>query len=144
VEIEDNTIETAPPAPPAGARRMAVRILKGRSELPPAVSESLGKRLIEGVEAEGTRSTVTIPAGQIGNEQPIRIVSERWYAPSLKVIVESRRSDPRFGETSYRLTKIVRAEPAPSLFEVPSDFKVIDEPPDFFFKSREVPRSKEP
>ena len=90
------------------------------------VVERLGKQSIEGVEVEGTRSTVTIPAGQIGNEQPIRIVSERWYSPDLKVLVMSRQSDPRFGETTYRLTSIVRAEPAPELFEVPADFTVVE------------------
>lgn len=38
----------------------------------------------------------------------------------------SRQSDPRFGETTYRLTNIVRSEPPPDLFEVPADFKVFD------------------
>ena len=38
----------------------------------------------------------------------------------------SRQSDPRYGETTYRLTNIVRGEPAFMLFEVPQDFKVIE------------------
>ncbi|MDQ5844296.1 MAG: hypothetical protein M3539_03290, partial [Acidobacteriota bacterium] len=54
---------------------------------PSARKESLGKQNIGGVEAEGTRSTVTIQAGEIGNERPIEIVSERWYSPELQVIV---------------------------------------------------------
>jgi hypothetical protein len=144
VEVEETVIEMATPAPPGAARRMGVRIMKGGPELPQPVNESLGQRLIEGIEADGTRSTVTIPAGQIGNERPITIVSERWFSPALKVVVESRRSDPRFGETSYRLTGIVRAEPAPSLFEVPSDYKVIDDQPAFFFKSRGAAPSVQP
>ncbi len=90
--------------------------------------ESLGKQLIDGVEAEGTRTTVTIPAGEIGNERPIEIVSERWYSPELQAVVSSRHSDPRFGETTYRLTQLSRGEPAASLFEVPADFKVEDGP----------------
>jgi hypothetical protein len=96
-------------------------------------SESLGKQVIEGVEAEGTRTTTVIAPGQIGNEQAIQIVSERWYAPDLRVVVLSRHSDPRFGETSYRLVGIVRGEPERTLFEVPSDYKVRDQP-----ASREV------
>ncbi len=56
---------------------------------------------------------MTIPAGQIGNELPIIIVSERWFSPDLKVLVMSRQSDPRFGETTYRLTNLTRAEPSP-------------------------------
>lgn len=88
--------------------------------------EKLGTRTIEGVEAQGTRSTVVIPAGQIGNEQPIHIVSERWYSAELKLLVMSRQSDPRFGETTYRLTNLVRAEPAPELFQVPADYRIVD------------------
>jgi hypothetical protein len=88
------------------------------------VKEQLGKQTIEGVEAEGTRTTVTIPAGEIGNERAIEIVSERWYSPELQLVVMTRHSDPRFGETTYKLTNINRAEPAKSLFEVPSDYTI--------------------
>ena len=62
-------------------------------------TEPLGKRIIEGIEAEGTRSILTIPAGQIGNEQPIQIVSERWYSSELETVILSKHSDPRFAET---------------------------------------------
>ncbi|HET6975387.1 MAG TPA: hypothetical protein VFI24_03630 [Pyrinomonadaceae bacterium] len=92
------------------------------------VKEQLGKQNIEGVEAEGTRTTVTIPAGEIGNERPIEIVSERWYSPELQLVVMTRHSDPRFGETTYKLTNINRSEPAKSLFEVPSDYTVKEGP----------------
>ena len=90
--------------------------------------ESLGQQVIEGVQVEGKRTTSTIPAGQIGNEQPIKIVSETWYSPELQTVVMSRLSDPRMGETVYKLTNVDRAEPSPSLFDVPSDYTVIDEP----------------
>ena len=69
-------------------------------------------------------TTFTIAADEIGNDLPIHIVSERWFSPELKVLVMSRQSDPRFGETTYRLTNIVRGEPSAALFEVPSDFAV--------------------
>lgn len=91
---------------------------------PNEVKEQLGKQTIEGVEAEGTRTTVTIPAGEIGNERPIEIVSERWYSPELELVVMTRHSDPRSGETTYKLTNINRAEPAKSLFEVPAGYTV--------------------
>lgn len=92
------------------------------------VKEQLGKQNIEGVEAEGTRTTVTIPAGDIGNERPIEIVSERWYSPELQLVVMTRHSDPRFGETTYKLTNINRTEPAKTLFEVPSDYTIKEGP----------------
>ena len=88
------------------------------------VREQLGKQTIEGVEAEGTRTTVTIPAGEIGNERPIEIVSERWYSPELQLVVMTRHSDPRTGETIYKLTNINRAEPAKTLFEVPAGYTI--------------------
>ena len=88
------------------------------------VKEQLGKQLIEGVEAEGTRTTITIPAGEIGNERAIQIVSERWYSPELQLVVMTRHSDPRSGETTYKLTNINRTEPAKTLFEVPAGFTI--------------------
>jgi hypothetical protein len=90
-------------------------------------SEPLGTQVIEGVEAEGTRHKITIAAGEIGNERPIEIVSERWYSAELQAVVLSRRSDPRLGETTYRLVNINRAEPDHALFEVPADFTISDD-----------------
>jgi hypothetical protein len=85
-------------------------------------TEKLEARSFDGVTAEGTRSTLTIPAGEIGNEMPIQIVDEHWYSPELQAVVMTRHSDPRSGETTYRLTNISRAEPAAALFQVPSDY----------------------
>lgn len=107
----------APGHAPDGGDALPVKI-----SMPKPVTESLGKQSIEGVEAEGTRSTVTFPAGTFGNERPINVVSERWYSPELQMVVMTKHSDPRFGETSYRLTNINRSEPARNLFEVPSDY----------------------
>jgi hypothetical protein len=89
-----------------------------------AKTDSLGRQVIEGVEAEGARKTHTIPAGEIGNEQPINIVFEEWYSPELQVVVMRKSTDPRFGETTYRLTNINRSEPASSLFEVPGNYTI--------------------
>jgi hypothetical protein len=92
-------------------------------------TESLGNQTIEGVTAEGTRSTLTIPAGEIGNTLPLDIVDESWYSPELQVVVMTKHSDPRTGETNYRLTNINRSEPASSLFEFPDEVKVIGRRP---------------
>jgi hypothetical protein len=84
--------------------------------------QDLGERIIEGVNAHGTRTTTTIPAGAIGNDQPLRIVSEEWFSPELQVLVLTKHSDPRSGETTYALSNIVRAEPDRTLFEIPADY----------------------
>jgi hypothetical protein len=91
-------------------------------------TESLGTQTIEGVSVEGKRVTRTIPAGQIGNTQPIEIVSEVWTSPDLQVTIMSKHSDPRFGETTYQLTDIQRAEPDHSLFEIPPGYTVRNMP----------------
>ena len=91
-------------------------------------TESLGKQTIEGVEAEGQRITVTIQAGKIGNERPIVTVNERWYSPELQTVVLSKNSDPRIGETTFKLTNIDRSEPNSSLFQVPADYTVEEGP----------------
>jgi hypothetical protein len=81
--------------------------------------EDLGYQLVNGVTAHGTRSTTVIPAGEIGNNRPIRIVSERWYSDELQMNVKTIHSDPRFGETTYQLSDIVQGMPDPALFKVP-------------------------
>ena len=90
-------------------------------------TEELGTQAIEGVSAVGTRTTLTIPAGEIGNERAIEIVDEHWFSPDLKTMVMTRHTDPRAGETVYRLTNINRAEPDHSLFEVPGDYILKDD-----------------
>lgn len=139
------------PTPPDGAPRTEVRIERevfaapapGPHRMPPPMpgpphvegihitpaklegkTESLGKQVIEGVEAVGTRTIHTIPAGEIGNEQPIQIVWEKWYSTELQAVIMSKHSDPLVGETTYKLTNIVRGEPARSLFEVPADYAI--------------------
>jgi hypothetical protein len=87
-------------------------------------TESLGRQTIEGVLAEGTRATITVAAGLIGNDRAFDIVSERWDAVELQTVVLSKHSDPRMGEYIYRLTNITSGEPARSLFEIPADYKI--------------------
>ncbi|MDQ3821545.1 MAG: hypothetical protein M3362_28230, partial [Acidobacteriota bacterium] len=112
-------------APGDGAQVQELRV---GPDVQKGTTESLGKQTIEGVEAEGTRTTVTIPAGQVGNEQPIHIVWEKWYSPELQVVVMSKHSDPFVGETVYKLTNIVRGEPSHALFEVPGDYTIKEIP----------------
>jgi hypothetical protein len=87
-------------------------------------TESLAAQTMEGVQVQGTRTTMTIPAGQMGNEQPIQIVTERWYSADLQTTILVKHSDPRNGETVTRYSNVSRAEPVPTLFQVPSDFQV--------------------
>jgi hypothetical protein len=83
--------------------------------------EDLGYQSVNGVTARGSRSVTTIPVGQIGNDRPIQIISERWYSEDLQMNVKAVNSDPRFGETTYQLTNIAQNAPDPSLFQIPAN-----------------------
>ena len=113
------TMPPLPPPPPPGPE---TRVALERTSAGQTVREDLGRQNIESVAATGSRSTTTIPAGAIGNLQPLRVVSEQWFSPDLQVLIMTKHSDPRTGETTYRLQSIVRAEPDRSLFTVPSDY----------------------
>lgn len=102
-------------------------VMRTSGDQPAPKIEQLGKQMFDGVEAEGTRTTVTIPAGSpLGNERAIETVSETWYSKELQMTVMSKRSDPRTGETVYRLTGITRNEPLRSLFEIPPGYDVTE------------------
>jgi hypothetical protein len=86
--------------------------------------EPMGKRTIEGVDAEGTQTVNTIKAGSIGNDRDIQVTGESWYSPELQMTVMSKHSDPRTGEESFRLININRNEPAAYLFQVPAGYTI--------------------
>jgi hypothetical protein len=82
-----------------------------------STKEDLGQQAIDGVMAKGTRTTTVIAPGSIGNDREIRIVSEEWFSPELQLLVLTKHSDPRTGETTYSLKVSSRSEPDRSLFE---------------------------
>jgi hypothetical protein len=92
------------------------------------IKESLGTQTINGVSAQGTRYTRTIPAGQVGNDKPLTIVKEEWYSPDLQIVVQSKHSDPFTGTATYTVTNIQRTSPSATLFSVPSGYTVSDAP----------------
>jgi hypothetical protein len=91
--------------------------------------EDLGRQTMEGLSVQGRRTTITLPSGETGNGAPLHMTSETWYAADLQINLLTKRSDPRHGETVTHLVNLVRAEPAHSLFEVPSDYKLSDAVP---------------
>ena len=91
-------------------------------------TEELGEQILQGVLARGSRETHTIPAGAIGNERPIAMVMERWYSEELEADVLRRNTDPRFGETTYKLVNVVLGEPSAELFVEPDSYELRTEP----------------
>ncbi|HSU26205.1 MAG TPA: hypothetical protein VLI65_09495 [Pyrinomonadaceae bacterium] len=109
------------------ARRQPIggdRAPRAERDVPDGRSVSLGKKTIEGIEVEGTKITFEIPAGDIGNDKPIEVITENWFSPELQMIVWSRHLDPLSGEHIFRLTNIKRSEPAAELFTVPAGFRI--------------------
>lgn len=127
--IEETVIAGGPGLPHGPRPGATFEYLRTKPDPKNTKKESLGKQSIEGVEAEGTRVTITIPAGEIGNELPMQIVSESWYSQELQTIIMSKHTDPRMGEHTYRLTNITLGEPARTLFEVPSDYTIKESMP---------------
>jgi hypothetical protein len=117
-----------PPPPPSDVISGAVPPPPPPPPLRPN-EESLGTRRIAGLEAVGRRTTLTVPAGEIGNDRPIAITDERWVSRELQVLVLSRHHDPRTGDIEFRLQNVSRDEPPLELFAVPSDYRVADAPP---------------
>lgn len=116
----DATRKTARRIPLSGD----IRPPKPLSETGQGRTESLGKKNLEGVTVEGTRTTIEIPAGRVGNDKALQVITERWYSAELQTVVLSRHVDPLMGEQVFRLINIKRAEPARELFIVPNDYKI--------------------
>jgi hypothetical protein len=89
-----------------------------------AATKDLGTRDFGGIKAEGRMRSYEIPAGAIGNRNPIVVSDETWTAPDLQVTVYTKHSDPRSGDVVFRLENVKREEPAAALFTVPADYTV--------------------
>jgi len=106
-----------PPPPPPDGEAMV------KPDNANVTREQLGTKTINGLQAEGTRVTRTIPAGKIGNENPIQVVTERWVSTDLQLPLATTHTDPMMGTSTTNLININRAAPDASLFQVPSDYK---------------------
>jgi hypothetical protein len=114
--------------PSAPAANNAAPPPRGDGRLRSTISmDSVGTQLINGVQAEGHKTIETIPADAEGNDRPITVVSETWFSPELKMMVLTKRSDPRSGDTTVQMLNLSQGEPDPILFIVPADYTMVDE-----------------
>jgi hypothetical protein len=93
---------------------------------PNVTTQSLGSQTIDGLLAQGTQVTRTIPAGQMGNSAPIQVVNTRWYSTDLSIDLSVSTTDPLHGNSSTTLSDLSRDDPASTLFQVPSDYTVVN------------------
>lgn len=125
---KQTVVEQALPSsggPARGARQQQNHT--GTSD-PNLLSENLGTQMVNGITANGTRLTRTIPAGAIGNANPIQIVQETWTSPDLQEVVLVKTTDPRRGVTVRQMTNINRQEPDAALFQAPAGYQIRQQP----------------
>ena len=110
----------AAPSAPAVQRQPAAQVRQQSQSR----GEGLGSRKIEGVTAQGSRSKRTIPAGQMGNDQPIEMVDEIWIAKDLGLMMLRINDDPLTGRTTTQVVELNQAEPDAALFAAPAGYKL--------------------
>src|ERR1035438_9180921 len=122
--------KTAREMPMRGPKRQGeaheehMRAMGGPDESGWVTNVQLGTKAVNGLQAEGVRVTRTIPAGAIGNDKPIEVVTERWFSPDLQIAVMTVHTDPMMGTVTTKLVNIARGDPDASLFQVPADYKI--------------------
>jgi hypothetical protein len=132
---DDTYVAPDPPTGPSLAARSVVKGKKRPNPMAPAqqpgppmqvVTLDLGTHSINGISAHGTRTTLTIPVGGIGNDRDIHVTKETWMSNDLRILVKGSNSDPRFGTSTFELTDIVPGAPNPTLFDtqVPPGYSV--------------------
>ena len=89
--------------------------------------ENLGTDTIEGLEAIGTRETITTDPATVGNDREVSPIKEFWYSPKLGINLVVKRFDPLQGTQVFTVSNITLAEPDARLFAVPAQFKVADQ-----------------
>jgi hypothetical protein len=89
--------------------------------------EDLGAGSSEGIDTHGYRESITHNPGTMGNDKPMVTTREFWYAPRLAVNLVSTVDDPQSGKQVFTAKDISTAEPDAAYFEVPADYKVVDQ-----------------
>jgi hypothetical protein len=95
---------------------------------PNVQTESLGERVMDNINVNGSREITTFPQGAFGNQRPEPVIKEFWYSDRLHVNIITKRFDPRISSSQiFTLTNINLFEPDPQLFLVP-DYQMIQVP----------------
>jgi hypothetical protein len=131
---ENKTAREVPTRRPQGEGHEDHMKPMGGPDSATANKEELGTKTVNGIQAEGVRVTRTIPAGAIGNDKPIAVVTERWYSPDLQITVLTTHTDPMMGSVTTKLVNVTRGDPDASLFQIPADYKIeVGKPNDMMY-----------
>ena len=81
-----------------------------------------------GLEAHGTRMTITTPVGEVGNDKPLVHTNEIWVAPGLPIPLRETTTDPRTGTRTSEVVSLDLSEPPVSTFQPPEGYEIhVDE-----------------
>jgi TonB family protein len=94
---------------------------------PEVTREEIGTDTMEGLPVKGLRVTQTYATGALGNDRPLSVVTETWYSPELHINLLTKKSDPRYGEQTVRVTELDRQEPDAALFAIGAEYKIVNE-----------------
>lgn len=93
-----------------------------------STTEDLGTETIQGVEARGHKTTITTPAGMVGNDEPLVETLEVWMAIGIGpsgLVVREIRDDPQSGRTTRELTSLTLGDPPLSTFQPPEGYEIV-------------------
>ena len=91
-------------------------------------TEPLPSQMIMGIEARGSKSVRTIPAGVDGNDHDLTTTIESWYSPELKLALITIIDDPIKGLRKLEFRNLKRTEPDLAPYRVPPGYVLQDDP----------------
>ena len=123
---------------PAGSVRIGTQaqvafcsVYANKKSVGNAQKEDLGHQTIEGLDAEGVRTTRSVPTIRNGEPATVQGVSEVWCSDELGALVmQARRTGATGQGTETKLTKIARGEPDAALFQIPADYRIVERIPE--------------
>lgn len=91
--------------------------------------ESIGSKVIHGIEVQGQRNTVTTPSVEQGSTQPTVVIHDWWISTTLGIVMAGTSDDSVRGHTDMEVENFTQGEPDPSMFQVPEGYTVKDQGP---------------
>jgi hypothetical protein len=88
--------------------------------------QNLGQQTMNSMPVVGTRETSSTVAGTGGYSRVVITSKDLWYSPDLNMYLSVIRKDPQLGQITLTVTDLLRSEPDPTWFAVPSGYKMAD------------------
>jgi hypothetical protein len=87
---------------------------------------------MEGLTVSGTKSVLTSNGpveGDVQSNTAATTTNVEWEARDMGIVVLREVDDPQLGHSITKLMNIIRTEPDPALFQIPSGYKVTENRP---------------